>query len=216
MNFSENALVDLREQLKSRLSEGRYLHTLGVERAAVRLGEYCLSENISELRAAALLHDVAKDLSNEKQREILEQTDDISLSDYLSPPVFHSLTAPHVIKEEFSRFATDSVLNAVKYHTTASPDMTVFDEIIFVADFIEDTRVYSASIEARDTLYRALSSSKSREECIVHLHRTVIWILDFTVNYLKSRNKYVNERTVLAREALKRCYSAPLTEGGKQ
>ena len=213
MSFNEKDLLELSNSLKQRLSEERYRHTLGVERAALALGKYCLSSRISQLRAAALLHDVAKELSFEKLEEILRQTDGITESDYLSPPVFHSLAAPFIIKNEYPRFATEDILRAVKYHTTASPDMSVFDEIIFVADFIEDTRSYSASRELREKLFSELSLSRSTNESIISLHRAVVWILDFTVGYLKSKNKYINERTVVARKELSQKYSDILTNG---
>ena len=87
MNISCESLCLLREKLRSVLSEHRYEHTLGVERAAVRIGERCLPEMICELRAAALLHDVAKEMKMEKQQEILGQISGVTESDILSPPV---------------------------------------------------------------------------------------------------------------------------------
>lgn len=215
MKFTDEELSELKESLNQRLSEDRYRHTLGVERAAVALGERCLPTHISQLRAAALLHDVAKELSFEKLKEILGQTSDITESDYLSPPIFHSLAAPFIIENDYPKFATSDILRAVRYHTTASSDMTVFDEIIFVADFIEDTRLYSASVELRDRLMSQIKASNSTEESIKHLHRAVVWILEFTVEYLNSKNKYINERTVVASEVLSKRCSPISTSVGK-
>ena len=213
MKITKESLGALRENLRTRLSEHRYKHTLGVERAAVKIGEYCLPDKLPELRAAALLHDVAKEIEIEKQREILGQIIGVTESDLLSVPVYHSLLAPYVIEKEYPEFAFEPILGAVRYHTTASADMSLFDEIIFVADFIEDTRDYTASIEERARLYEALSSSKTVDEAVMCLHYSVILILEFTVRYLKSKNKYINERTVLALDALTKRYSAHLTEG---
>ena len=208
MSISEERLEALRENLKKRLSEHRYLHTLGVERAAVKIGERCLPEMIPELRAAALLHDVAKEMESEKQREILGQMSDVTKSDLMSPPVYHSLLAPYVIEKEYKEFAFEPILGAVRYHTTASADMSVFDEIIFVADFVDDTRVYNAAREKREVLYRALDTAVGLDACLECLHSTVISILEFTVGYLKSKNKYINERTVCALEAFSKRYGA--------
>ena len=61
----------LRKSVKSRISERRYLHTLGVEDMATKLGEHFIPEMISELRAAALLHDVAKELDYQEQIKII-------------------------------------------------------------------------------------------------------------------------------------------------
>ena len=90
--------------------------------------------------------------------------------------------------------------------------MSVFDEIIFVSDFVEDTRVYTASTEERVRLFAALDSVGSVAESVKALHLSVLRILNFTVSYLKSKNKYINERTVLARDALSQKYKSLLTD----
>ena len=40
--ISGKLLDDLRKSVSSRMSEKRYIHTLGVEKAAILLSEYCL------------------------------------------------------------------------------------------------------------------------------------------------------------------------------
>lgn len=201
MNLSDSDIQELREAVKARLSEQRYLHTLGVEAAALKIGEYCMPEALGELRVAALLHDVAKEIPLTEQMEILSALDDVTEDDLLSPPIFHSLTAPFVAKRDFSRFLTERILSALKNHTTGAPDMSVFDQIIFIADFVEDTRVYTACAKAREKLYSALSAAKDAEQCISILHLSVIETLDFTIKYLIDKGKYLNGRTVATRNA---------------
>ena len=72
MLFTDDALEKLRKKIKERMSEKRFSHTLGVERCAKKLGELILPDRISELCAAALLHDISKEIPIEKQFEILE------------------------------------------------------------------------------------------------------------------------------------------------
>ena len=201
MNLSDSDIKKLRMAVRARLSEPRYLHTLGVEAAAVKIGKYCMPEALDELRAAALLHDVTKEMPISEQMDILAQLDDVTEDDLLSPSVYHSLTAPYVAKRDFSGFLSERILSALKNHTTGAPDMSVFDQIIFIADFVEETRAYGACIMAREKLYSALSVAKDSEECISLLHLSVIETLDFTIKYLVDKGKYLNGRTVAARNA---------------
>ena len=61
--ITDNDILDLIPQVQNSLSAERFSHTLGVMRAAELLGEYCLPGRTCELKAAALLHDIAKELS---------------------------------------------------------------------------------------------------------------------------------------------------------
>ena len=65
--FNEKDLRSLSDVVERRLSDKRFLHTKGVEEEIVRLGEIYLPDKIPELRAAALLHDLAKELPIEEQ-----------------------------------------------------------------------------------------------------------------------------------------------------
>lgn len=201
MIFTEQALLKLSERLSERMSEKRFRHTLGVERAAIKIAERCFPSAIFEIRAAALLHDITKEMSDKEQSDILKSLSDITESDLLCPSVFHSLTAPYVIKKDFSAFATDNILSAVRNHTTGAPDMSLFDEIIFISDYIEDGRSYASCISVRESLYLKLDKARDAEECIAALHDAVISALDFTITNIIKNGNYLNERTVLTRNA---------------
>ncbi len=200
MIFSDDKIAALRREVSTRLSERRFKHTLGVESAAERIAEFCLPEAVAELRVAALLHDVTKELSDSEQLEIMNYASK-SLDDLASPSIYHSLTAPEVIKRDFPGFATEAVLSAVYNHTTASPDMSIFDEIIFIADYIEDGRTYPSCVAVREALYAAFASARDREECVAHLHCATVSALDNAITELVRAGKYLHVRTVLARNA---------------
>ena len=79
--------------------------------------------------------------------------------------------------------------------------MSVFDEIIFVADYIEDGRTFKSCIEVREKLYGELSRSLSQEEAIFCLHRAVISASDYTIHQIVDSGRYLNLRTVATRNA---------------
>ena len=164
MPFSEKQLSELKEKVKLRMSEKRFSHTLGVERCAKKLAELILPERASELRAAALLHDVSKEMPLELQFNLLsENTFIMTDEDRETVGVIHSFSAPYVIRRDFPDFATEDILSAVFNHTLACRDMSVFDKIIFVSDYAEDTRIYSSCIKVREFLFGGIEELNAEE-----------------------------------------------------
>jgi predicted HD superfamily hydrolase involved in NAD metabolism len=211
MLFSEKIISDLETKIENKLSHHRYVHTLGVKRAAIKIAEYCYSGDISEIAVAALLHDISKEYSVAEQFQMMRESGkDFSDTDFMSEPVLHSFTAPVVISKDYSDFATANILSSTFNHTTGSPDMSIFDEIIFVADYVEDGRKYDSCIAVRDDLFDSFSSSFDREECIMHLHNATIAILENTIVHLIKNKQVLNERTVATRNAFLARVPAPL------
>ena len=202
MKFSEEQFLNLQKRVKDTLSEKRFLHTLGVIKAAEQIAGYCCPDSINEIRVAALLHDITKELSFEEQLKLLE-LGQISLDDEdkESPAILHSYTAPVVIERDYPEFANKTVLSAVRNHTLGSPDMTVADEIIFVSDFVEESRTYEASLRLREFLNSNLKPGKISENEKV-LHSAVVFAIDSTVRNLLSNKKAVNTKNILTRNAL--------------
>ena len=202
MIYNENQLSQLRDAVKKRLSEKRFAHTLGVEDAAASLAEYILPDRVSELRAAALLHDISKELCDEEQIAIMRASlSDVTESDILSPPIYHSLTAPFIISRDFPLFATDDILSSALNHTVGAPDMSLFDEIIFVSDYIEAGRSYCSCVSVRERLMSCVERSIDKEACISALHDATIASLENTIISLIERGRFLHEKTVSTRNA---------------
>ena len=126
----------LRDAVRPRMDESRYAHTLGVEAMTVRLGELYLPHKIDELRCASLLHDITKKETLEKQLQYSVEFD-IMIKDVgeLSPSLLHSMTGAAIIPRDFPEYATEDVVSAVRWHTTGRRDMTLFDSLIYLADY---------------------------------------------------------------------------------
>ncbi len=202
MTFDRTEIEKLTHEVGKRLSEKRFLHTLGVRRCALRLAELCMPEYSDSLEVAALLHDITKELPREEQYRLLSLSGETVCLDG-SVGVLHSLTAPYVIKRDFPSFSEPIILGAVYNHTTGSPDMSTFDEIIFLADFIEETRTYEPSVLTRDFVFRNMSDGKY-EENIKILHRACLMEIDATIKSLTSKNMRIDERTLKTRDALEK------------
>ncbi|MBQ8320740.1 MAG: bis(5'-nucleosyl)-tetraphosphatase (symmetrical) YqeK [Clostridia bacterium] len=202
MRFTDNELNSLRLAVKDKLSPRRYNHTLGVERAAAMIAEKCAKEPISEIRAAALLHDITKEFSHEEQLVLIEKYQiKVTESDLMSPETLHALTASPYIIENYPHFADELVLSAISCHTVGRPDMDVAEAIIFVADFIEEGRTYDVSVRLREKLYSELDKSGSILNMVLALCCAVIESITCTVSHLEEQSMFVHPVTLLTRDA---------------
>ena len=158
-------LSSLRDEMSVRLSEKRFLHTLGVEKCASYLAEVLLPGKKFELCVAALLHDVAKELPIDEQIGLVKSAPQkYRREGYISPQVLHSFAAPGLILRDFPELATSDVLSATLKHTVGDGAMSVFDIIIFVSDYIEEGRSYSSSIKIREQLFSALKTARCEKD----------------------------------------------------
>ena len=203
MSFTDEMLDELRRRLENELSYKRFEHTLGVEKAALSIAEYFPDLPSDEVSAAALLHDVAKELSSDEQRRLAE-TSGIALTrdELVSPQVLHAFAAPGRILEGFKEFATPSVISAVWKHTTGDENMDIFDKIIFVADYVESGRTYHGCIRVREQLFSDLSRAKGREECVRALNKACLEEIDETISSLSRRGQKIDARTLKARSVI--------------
>lgn len=203
MKYSDKQLDLLRETVKEKLSEKRYIHTLGVEKMAIIIGEKCLPNGIDLLRAAALLHDISKEYSEAEHFSLMNKYS-ISMDDAAKnePALWHSFSAPAAVYELFPEYADVNILSAVYNHTVGSPDMSIFDEIILLSDYIEENRQYDRCIALRNSFLAELNNAKNCDQAIACLHRAVVKSLDNNIQEFLSRGKSYHERTKLTRDAI--------------
>lgn len=196
-NFDTEAL---RKAVKSRMEPKRFAHTLGVERAAALMGEIYLPEKIQELRCAALLHDVTKNETIEKQLQYFDEFGIMKKDFYKnSPALLHSVTAALIIPRDFPEYASDDIVSAVRWHTTGRAGMTVFEAIIYLADLIEDGRRYPELAELRDSFWNAGPRNMSDTEKHRHLYKTIVKSIDNTVLHLIKGDAYIDPNTIECR-----------------
>ena len=191
----------LENSVKQALSEKRFIHTAGVAKMAQRLGEIFLPEKTDKLKAAGYLHDIAKECSEERMLTLINEYGyTLTPSDILTPAVLHAYAAPAVIKKDYKDYATEDILSSVFNHTVGARGMSLFDEIIFISDYIEEGRRYDTSIKIRDELFSSLALAKSYEEKLLALHKATLSSIESTIAILEKRGLHVNEKTNEARQ----------------
>ena len=198
-----DSLNKLRESIKEQLSEKRYIHTLGVEKMALKLGEVLLPDKLFELSVAALLHDIAKEITYEEQLKLLNESKyPCSKEDIDSKSTLHSLAAVPVIKRNYVQFSTDDVISAVSNHTLGSPNMSIFDEIIFISDYAEEGRTYNTCIEVNRFLREKLHKENLYMDNIKILHEASLMSIRSTIDSLVKRREKIHSKTMLTKEYL--------------
>ena len=202
MTFSSEEIAALSREVEGRLSPKRFLHTLGIVKMAERLAGLCLPEKKDELIVAAYLHDVTKELKLSEHLDLLSVYDiPVTDEDLSTEAILHSFSAPCVVKRDFPNMATADVLSAVYNHTLGSPDMTVFDEIIFISDYIEESRSYESSVRLREFVLEGMTGGAYSDNVRL-LHIACITAIDNTVLHLIREKKAINTKNILTRNAL--------------
>ncbi len=200
MNEENKRTLDvLRSKIGKYMSGKRLLHTLSVEAEIEKLAVVYAPEKEYILHAAALLHDITKELPATKQLQFCDEFGIMYTEEEIcTPKIFHSRTAPALIKRDFPEFADEELLSAVRWHTTGRADMTLPEQLLFLADYIEDTRTFPSCIELRDFFWGGLQSADDKT---AHLNDTMILALDMTVRELCEDKQPIHLDTVSARNS---------------
>lgn len=165
----------------------RFMHSLSVVDMALRINESLkLGLDEEELKIASILHDYAKVYSTEEQIKMYEKINPSDLEALKSPNTIHAYLAPILLKEKYLDLS-DNILNGIKYHTTAKPQMSVFEKVIYLADVTEDTRDY------KDLKYYQNLALKDLDQAMLE-------VLDYTIRNLKKRKLYIHQNTIKAYE----------------
>lgn len=148
-------LDEIKDYLRSNLKPARYGHVLGVVNTAIKLAE-TYGEDKEKAEIAALCHDVAKNMSNEELRKIIEDENIIlSIDEENTKELWHSIIAPIIAKKVFE-IKDEEILNAMRWHTTGKENMTNLEKIVYLADLIEPSRKFEGIDEIREVAYKDL------------------------------------------------------------
>jgi len=202
MTYTMEMLSELRERIRPYLTTKRYAHTLAVEKMAGQLGGIYLPEQTDKLMAAALLHDITKMADIEKQLQYCKEFAIIMQeTDLFSPKTFHAKTAVGLIKKEFDTFADPEVLSAVRWHTTGHADMTEFEAIVYLADYIEETRTFPDCVKLRTYFWEQIGMAETELEKRTILWKTMVLSFDMTIQSLMEEGAPIDKDTIAARNS---------------
>ncbi len=202
---TDERLAELREQIRQSLSPKRAGHILAVEDMAVRLGKLYADDAESErvLRAAALLHDVTKEKKGEEQLELCRKYGiTLTAEELCAPKTHHARTAAEKIRADYPDLADERVLSAVRYHTTGRENMSIYEKLVFLADYIDDSRTFPDCVRLRSLFWDAEPEKMTREERDTHLDTVLITAFDMTISGLVEDGAVIHPDTIAARNYL--------------
>lgn len=205
MIFNNDMIEKLRSSIKNKLSQKRYIHTLGVEEMARFIGSIILPEKVDELCIAALLHDITKELTYDEQISLLKDSAfDCADEDFDTKPALHSISALPLIEKEYPEYVSADIMSAVSNHTLGRENMSIFDEIIFISDYSEAGRTYLSCIDVRNYLLKNLKVDKDSKDNIFHLHKASLMAIDSTIESLNRRGEKIHSRTYSTKKYIER------------
>lgn len=146
--------AEIKEYIQNSLSKKRFEHSKGVADTAEDIGEALglPDSDVAKLIRAGLCHDIAKELSTDKQFDLLKDAGIEPHPDYKTVPItLHQLSGAVLSKNLFD--IDKDVFDMIQYHCTGSPGMSLCGKILFLSDFIEPGREYEACKALRKEMY---------------------------------------------------------------
>ncbi len=178
----------IKKYLKKHLTKDRYHHTLGVASTAVAMAmrynpDPSNSNFIKRAELAGLLHDCAKCMDNNKKLRICEKNN-LSCSSFEKshPYLLHGKVGAYIAQTKF-KIEDNDILQAITWHTTGRPDMSLLEKIIFIADYIEPSRNPVPELN----LIRQLA--------FVDIDKAMEKILSNTLKFLESKGNPIDKMT---------------------
>jgi len=203
IEITESVLDTLRGEIVHSMSPKRFLHTVAVEQMVARLCEMFCPEHTMPMRAAALLHDVTKELGTEEQQRLCQKYGlPVTAQDLLAPKTFHARTAAARIQHEMPQFSDPMIVDAVRWHTTGRKGMTLTEKLLYLADYIDDSRSFENCVILRRYFWGANPQSMDADARLALLRDTLILSYDMTVRDLLAEGTPIAEDTVEARNEL--------------
>ena len=158
--MSQYNLERMRKKIQTIQDKKRYEHTLGVMYTAASLAMR-YEEDVEKALVAGLLHDCAKSFSTN---------------------LIHAKLGAEMALESFD-IEDAYITDAIQYHTTGRPNMTLLDKIIYIADYIEPNRNQAPNL--------ALLRKMAFED----LDQCMYQILEDTLAYLNEKGCEIDKMT---------------------
>ena len=177
----------IKKEVKSILSEKRYIHSIGVMERAKELAKI-YNEDEKKAELIGIVHDIAKEMTKEEMIEYAKKNNiEIDEIEKENPGLLHGKIGADICQKKYG-FSKD-MLNAIKYHTTGNKNMTTLDKIIYLADKTENNRTY-------DDLEYAKKLSDN------NLNEAMMYCLNIVISSNVEKNRLIHLDTIIARNEI--------------
>ena len=177
----------IEKHLMAALTEHRYRHTMGVTYTSCALAMRYKAD-VVKARLAGLLHDCAKCLPAEEEvRLCIEKHVPVTDFELQHTALLHAKLGYVLAKEDYG-IEDPEVLEAIRWHTTGKPAMSLLEKIVYTTDYIEPNRDRAPHLDVL------------RHMAFTDLDLCVTMILKDTVQYLKANEQTSDPMTQTAYE----------------
>ena len=175
-------LDELREKVRKFQKSTRYEHTIGVMYTAASLAMR-YGADMQRAMLAGLLHDCAKGFTVEEQKLLSGNYGVILTKEELEcPELIHAKLGAYLAEKDYG-ITDKEVLDAIRWHTTGRPNMSLLDKIIYIADYIEPNR------------NKAPNLHDMRRLAFEDLDQCVYAVLESTLQYLHGQGGVIDPMT---------------------
>ncbi len=134
---------------------------------------------------AGILHDATKETPDEEQLALIEKAGmKITEEEKLNRKFYHQISGAAFAKAELG-IEDEEILSAIRYHTTGKADMSLLEEIVYLADFISADRDYEDIDEIR-------------KQTEIGKERGLLYATQYTISSVVRRGRFLHPDTVEA------------------
>lgn len=172
---------EYKKAIRERLSDYRFYHSLCVAESAKQLAQR-YGADAEKAEVAGLLHDVMKESPREEQLSYVRQSGiKMTFFEETEKKFLHQVSGAAFAKVHFD-ITDEEILGAIRYHTTGRANMTLMEEIVYLADFISADRNYD------DVDIMRAKTEISKEEGLLYCTK-------YTITSVVARGKVLNTDT---------------------
>ena len=203
IEITQSMLDDLRAAVAGTMSPKRFRHTVAVEAMTERLCALFCKDLTMPMRAAALLHDCTKELTAEEQTALCRELGlSLTDADLLAPKTLHARSAAACIPTRYPAFDDPFIISVVRWHTTGHRNMTLPERILYLADYIDDSRSFESCVILRRYFWGANPENMNECDRLSLLRDTLILSFDMTMRDLLEEGRPISVETAEARNEL--------------
>ena len=180
--MNQQKIAKIKRKLRHHLDKERYEHTLGVMYTSGAL-VMAYNADLQKALVAGLLHDCAKCIPSDVKMKMCKKHN-LSINSYekKNPGLLHAKLGAYIARTKY-KIADTEILDAIAYHTTGRPNMTLLDKIVYIADYIEPNRFSAPNLDAVRKL-----AFEDIDACLYK-------ILEDSLKYLNTKNMSVDPMT---------------------
>lgn len=184
-----SSIEEIKEYLKSILSEKRYYHSECVMEMCEELAEiYGVDKETAKL--VGIAHDVAKEMPTAQKFNYMHNNNfKMEKIEKKYPTLLHAKIGADIAIKKFG--FTEEMGQAILEHTTAKPNMTMLSKILYISDWVGKDREFNDTEYLRDLakkdidtaiLYSLDSIIKEKIESKEELHIDSILARNYFIN----------------------------------